>query len=57
MEPPALPMALGILYCNPDTPFAARLAAQKEEAERRAPATDLNALLRRGPTWIVEPHD
>ena len=55
MEPPTLPMALGILYCNPDTPFAARLAAQKEEAEKRSPSTDLNALLRGGPTWEVGP--
>jgi 2-oxoglutarate ferredoxin oxidoreductase subunit beta len=55
MEPPAFPMALGILYCNPDTPFADRLAAQKADAEARASTTDLNAMMRTGPTWTVEP--
>ncbi len=54
MEPPHFPVAIGVLYCNPDTPFATRLAAQKAEAEQRSPATDLNALLRHGPTWEVE---
>jgi 2-oxoglutarate ferredoxin oxidoreductase subunit beta len=57
MEPPHFPVAIGVIYCNPDTPFATRLAAQKAEAEQRSPATDLNALLRHGPTWEVGPHD
>ncbi len=56
LEPPRFPVALGVIYCNPDTPFATRLAAQKKEAEKRSPATDLNALLRAGPTWEVGPH-
>ena len=54
MEPPDFPVALGVLYCDPAPSFGARVAAQAEEAASGAPAQDLNALLRRGPTWTIE---
>ena len=53
MAPPRFPVALGVLYCEPEPSFEAKLAAQTEEASRAGPA-DLKALLRQGPTWTVE---
>ncbi|MFI4987309.1 MAG: 2-oxoacid:ferredoxin oxidoreductase subunit beta [Alphaproteobacteria bacterium] len=51
MEPPDFPVALGVLYCNPAPAYEALVAGQIEEAKRRQPQADLNALLRRGTTW------
>jgi len=53
MEPPGLPMALGVLYCDPAEPLG--LAMRTALGERTVPPTEgeLNALLRRGDTWTV----
>ena len=52
-QPPDFPMALGVLYCNPATPYEIAVEGQIEEAKSRAPEASLNALLRRGHTWTV----
>ena len=50
LEPP-LPVALGVLYCNPAPTYERDVYAQLAAA---GPATkDLNALLRSGRTWSV----
>ena len=54
LQPPAYPMALGVLYCDPAPGYEANVMAQIEEAKAKSPATDLNALLRRGHTWSVD---
>jgi len=54
MEPPDFPVALGVLYCDPAPAFEAALQVQAAEAAAQAPAADLDALLRQGPTWTVE---
>jgi 2-oxoglutarate ferredoxin oxidoreductase subunit beta len=53
LMPPAFPMALGVLYCDPAESFEAVVAAQIERAEADAPDADVNALLRQGHTWQV----
>ncbi|MDP7668869.1 MAG: 2-oxoacid:ferredoxin oxidoreductase subunit beta [Rhodospirillales bacterium] len=53
LAPPAFPMALGVLYCDPAESFDAALAAQMEHAKAEAPDADVNALLRQGHTWRV----
>jgi 2-oxoglutarate ferredoxin oxidoreductase subunit beta len=54
MQPPAMPMALGVLYCDPAPSFEAR-RAETARAGRDGPSTAaLNALLRRGDTWTVK---
>ena len=54
MEPPHLPVALGVLYCDPAPSYEHNVAAQIEAAKSRAPNGGLNALLRQGHTWRVE---
>ena len=54
LQPPALPMALGVLYCAPAPTYEANVMAQIEEAKAKSPAADLNALLRRGHTWSID---
>lgn len=49
MQPPALPVALGVIYCNP-APAATRLVAAEDTAPS---ADDLNAQLRRADTWTI----
>jgi len=53
MEPPDFPVALGVLFCNPAPAYETLVMAQTEEAKRRLPEADMNALLRRGTTWNV----
>ena len=52
LEPP-MPVALGVIYCNPAPTYEALVAEQTEHARAGAPAGDLNALLRHGDTWTV----
>jgi 2-oxoglutarate/2-oxoacid ferredoxin oxidoreductase subunit beta len=54
MEPPAFPMALGVLYCNPAASYDSLVKGQIEEARKREPMAEINALLRKGSTWRVE---
>ncbi|MFQ6018835.1 MAG: 2-oxoacid:ferredoxin oxidoreductase subunit beta [Kiloniellaceae bacterium] len=56
MEPPAMPVALGVLYCEPAPSYERRIAGQPGAAargDRQSTAADLNALLRQGYTWTV----
>ncbi|TVR99481.1 MAG: 2-oxoacid:ferredoxin oxidoreductase subunit beta [Rhodospirillales bacterium] len=50
MAPPRLPMALGVLYCDPAARFES--VAAGDQAAPPAPEA-LNALLRRGHTWTI----
>ena len=57
MEPPQLPIALGVLYCNPAPSFEALVHQQHDASVGGNPKRglkDLNALLRSGHTWNVE---
>jgi 2-oxoglutarate ferredoxin oxidoreductase subunit beta len=54
LEPPAFPVALGVLYCNPATSYEADVYAQARAAGFSGESTpDLGALLRREGTWTV----
>ncbi len=54
MEPPDFPVALGVLYCDPAPSYEAAVAQQIAEVTTQRPNGDLNALLRRGPTWTAQ---
>ncbi|MGZ8403807.1 MAG: 2-oxoacid:ferredoxin oxidoreductase subunit beta [Rhodoplanes sp.] len=52
MRPPAMPIALGVLYRNPDASRDA--AVRMTDGDSVSPSTDaLDALLRRADTWTV----
>ena len=53
MEPPSMPVAIGVLYCHPTSSYEDGVKDHFEEAEKDAAGTDLNALLRRGHTWTT----
>jgi len=54
MEPPALPIALGVIYCNPSPSYETSVKEQIAEAiKKEGPGEDLNELLRSGYTWTV----
>jgi 2-oxoglutarate ferredoxin oxidoreductase subunit beta len=48
-----LPMALGVIYCDPAPAFENDVIAQNRKASA-GKTRDLNALLRKGETWLVE---
>lgn len=50
LTPPAFPMVLGVLYCDPATPYDREVETQLEAA---GTAGDLRALLTKGRTWQV----
>jgi 2-oxoglutarate/2-oxoacid ferredoxin oxidoreductase subunit beta len=50
LEPPAFPMALGVLYCDPATSYEREVEAQMAAA---GPRGDLAELLKKGRTWQV----
>jgi hypothetical protein len=54
LEPP-FPTAMGVLYCNPTISYERDLYAQAGGGggESKGPA-DLDALLRKERTWVVE---
>ena len=59
MEPPDLPVALGVIYCDPAPSYERQVAAQR--ARRPAPGSPdhgglagIDALLRQAHTWRVE---
>src|SRR5216117_228644 len=54
LEPPAFPVALGVLYCNPATSYERELYAQARAAGFGREPADLGALLGREGTWTVE---
>ena len=53
LEPPAFPVALGVLYCNPAASYEADVYAQAQAAGFSGEPADLGALLRREGTWTV----
>ncbi|PZU47979.1 MAG: 2-oxoacid:ferredoxin oxidoreductase subunit beta [Sphingomonas sp.] len=50
---PEFPVALGVLYCDPDMSFDAAMEAQ-EARMTSGKIADFNALLRRGQSWEVK---
>jgi 2-oxoglutarate/2-oxoacid ferredoxin oxidoreductase subunit beta len=48
-----LPMALGVLYCDPAEPLDAAIRRGEDERPATPGVGELNALLRRGDTWTV----
>ncbi len=57
MEPPAMPVALGVLYCNPaqsyDRSVAEQIKAAKARGAKAGKPAGVNAILRAGNTWTV----
>ncbi len=53
MEPPNMPVALGVLYCDPRPSYEDGVNHHMEEAKKHGSGQDLDALLRRGHTWTV----
>jgi 2-oxoglutarate ferredoxin oxidoreductase subunit beta len=55
LGPPHFPVALGVLYCNPESSYEKDVARQMDEAGAH-PATDadIDTMLRGGRTWEVD---
>ncbi len=53
MEPPDLPVAVGVLYCDPAPTYESAVHAQEKVAAEQAKVLDINTLLRSGATWEV----
>ncbi|MDA0701619.1 MAG: 2-oxoacid:ferredoxin oxidoreductase subunit beta [Proteobacteria bacterium] len=55
MEPP-MPVAVGVIYCNPGPVYEARLAEQTAAIREKSPPADLAAVMHRGDVWTVKKH-
>lgn len=53
MEPPTMPVALGVLYCNPTSSYEDGVEGHMREAKKHGTGADFNGLLRRGHTWTI----
>ena len=54
MEPPHMPVAIGVIYCDPTPSYEQSVVTQVEDAKKQAgEVNDINALLRSGATWEV----
>jgi len=53
MKPPEMPVALGVIYCDPATPYEQAVKAQVEASVAANGVGDLDVLLRKGSTWTV----
>src|SRR5438093_13126275 len=54
LEPPAFPVALGVIYCNPAPSFEAEVYAQAAAARATPGVPDLAELLmNKEGTWVV----
>ena len=51
---PPMPVALGILYCDPAPVYEAEVRSQIDEARAKAPSGGIAALLHGGRTWEIE---
>ncbi|MFC7049731.1 2-oxoacid:ferredoxin oxidoreductase subunit beta [Emcibacter nanhaiensis] len=51
---PDIPVVVGVIYCNPAESYETAVHAQIDQAQAANPKPSLNALLRKGRTWIVE---
>ncbi len=54
MQPPSLPVALGVLYCQPDQTYEAAVAAERNAAKAAHPGATLRSVMESGTTWRVE---
>jgi 2-oxoglutarate ferredoxin oxidoreductase subunit beta len=54
MDSDTLPVALGVLYCDPASTYEDAVYAQLAQAKEGDPGTTLNDLLHAGPTWVVD---
>ena len=54
MEGPNFPVAIGVLYCNPSNTYEGAVHAQIAAEKKAHPSTNINDLLRSGPTWTVD---
>ncbi|MCP4329811.1 MAG: 2-oxoacid:ferredoxin oxidoreductase subunit beta [Alphaproteobacteria bacterium] len=53
MEPPNFPVAVGVLYCDPATPYEANFPQNTPLGGSVTSNDDLNGMLRSGHTWTV----
>jgi 2-oxoglutarate ferredoxin oxidoreductase subunit beta len=53
MDRPDMPVAIGVLYCDPAETYEARVNSQIAEAKAAHPGAELNGLLGGGYTWVV----
>jgi 2-oxoglutarate ferredoxin oxidoreductase subunit beta len=53
LKSPEFPVPIGVLYCNPTSPYHTEVYEQRDAVRERKETTDLNALLRDGHTWEV----
>jgi 2-oxoglutarate/2-oxoacid ferredoxin oxidoreductase subunit beta len=53
MKPPEMPVALGVIYCDPATPYERAVKEQVEASVAANGIGDLDTLLRKGSTWTV----
>jgi 2-oxoglutarate ferredoxin oxidoreductase subunit beta len=53
MEPPELPVALGVLYANPAPTYELAAHDQMKKAKAQFGEADIGKLFRSGPTWTV----
>ena len=54
LEPPHFPVALGVLLAQTAPSYETSVRSQIEAAQAKSSNGDLNALLRRGHTWVVQ---
>ncbi len=54
MQTPGMPVALGVLYCNPAPSYETLAKEQMDRAAADKPGAEINALLRQGYTWTVQ---
>ena len=53
LEPPSMPVAIGVLYCDPGSSYEDGVKDHMDEALKHSSGHDINALLRRGHTWTI----
>ncbi len=53
LQPPAFPMVLGVLFCDPARTYEQAVFGQITKLSKDAGKGDLDSLLRRGRTWTV----
>ena len=53
LEPPAFPVALGVMYANPLAPYEQEVYAQARDAGLGTKPADLETLVRGERTWVV----
>ena len=54
LAPPAFPVALGVIYCDPGTSYEDAVYHQIGSTELSTADGDLNEVLRAGQTWVAE---